>query len=57
MTSTHRQWRLRRRPVGDIGPDDLELVTVPKPVPGPGQILVRTIYLSLDPTNRSSSRS
>ncbi|MFO1195996.1 MAG: NADP-dependent oxidoreductase [Burkholderiaceae bacterium] len=52
MTSTHRQWRLRRRPVGDIGPDDLELVTVPKPVPGPGQILVRTIYLSLDPTNR-----
>ena len=52
MTSTHRQWRLRRRPVGDIGPDDLELVTVPKPVPGPGQFLVRTIYLSLDPTNR-----
>lgn len=52
MTSNHRQWRLRRRPVGEIGPDDLELVSVPKPVPGPGQILVRTIYLSLDPTNR-----
>ena len=52
MNDVNRQWRLRRRPVGDIRPDDLELVPQPKPSPGPGQFLVRTIYLSLDPTNR-----
>ncbi len=48
----NRQWRLRRRPVGDISAGDLELVTEPVSVPGPGEILVRNVYLSLDPTNR-----
>jgi len=48
----NRQWRLRRRPVGDISEGDLELVSSPVPVPGAGEILVRNIYLSLDPTNR-----
>lgn len=48
----NRQWRLRHRPVGDISAGDLELVTAPVPVPGPGEILVRNVYLSLDPTNR-----
>ena len=52
MRSTNRQWRLRKRPVGDIGPGDLELVEAPKPVPKKGQFLVRNVYLSLDPTNR-----
>jgi hypothetical protein len=52
MRNSNRQWILRRRPEGEIKPGDLELVDQPIPVPGPGQILVRTLYLSLDPTNR-----
>src|ERR1700743_1287640 len=52
MRNSNRQWILRKRPQGDIKPGDLELVETPIPVPGPGQILVRTLYLSLDPTNR-----
>jgi NADPH-dependent curcumin reductase CurA len=52
MRNSNRQWILRKRPEGEIKPGDLELVDQPIPVPGPGQILVRTLYLSLDPTNR-----
>jgi hypothetical protein len=52
MRNSNRQWILRKRPVGEIKPADLELVETPIPVPGPNQILVRTVYLSLDPTNR-----
>jgi NADPH-dependent curcumin reductase CurA len=52
MRNSNRQWRLRRRPEGNIKAGDLELVETPIPAPGPGQILVRTLYLSLDPTNR-----
>ena len=52
MRNSNRQWILKKRPVGDIKPGDLELVEEPIPVPGPGQMLVRTMYLSLDPTNR-----
>ncbi len=48
----NRQWILRKRPAGDIVPGDLELVSGPVPTPGPGEALVRNIYLSLDPTNR-----
>ena len=49
---TSRSWILRHRPVGDISEGDLELVTSELPPPGEGQVLIRTIYLSLDPTNR-----
>ncbi len=52
MRNSNRQWILRKRPAGDIKPGDLELVEQPIPVPGPGEILVRVVYLSLDPTNR-----
>jgi NADPH-dependent curcumin reductase len=48
----NRQWRLARRPVGDISDGDLELRIDPRPTPGPGEVLLRTLYLSLDPTNR-----
>ena len=48
----NRQWKLMHRPVGDIRQGDLQLVESAVPVPGPGQMLVRNIYLSLDPTNR-----
>ena len=52
MTKTNRQWILKRRPSGEIRSGDLELVENPMPTPGQGQFLARTIYLSLDPTNR-----
>jgi NADPH-dependent curcumin reductase CurA len=52
MTRTNRQWILRKRPTGEIKTGDLELVSTPVPAPGAGEFLARTIYLSLDPTNR-----
>ena len=52
MARINRQWRLRRRPVGEIRDGDLELVETPLAPLSEGQVLVRTVYLSLDPTNR-----
>jgi len=48
----NRQWVLRRRPEGEVGPDDLELVETLTPELNDGEVLIRTLYLSLDPTNR-----
>ena len=48
----NRAFRLRHRPVGAPVPSDLELVEEPLPPVADGQVLVRTLYLSLDPTNR-----
>lgn len=53
MTLVNRQWILRRRPQGLVRPGDLELVESPIGEPGEGEVLVRTVYLSLDPTNRT----
>jgi len=50
--TTNRQWILKHRPVGEIAPGDLELVETPVPELRDGEVLVRNIYLSLDPTNR-----
>lgn len=41
------------RPVGQIKESDFEYREEPIPTPKDGEILVRTIYLSLDPTNRA----
>jgi NADPH-dependent curcumin reductase len=51
-TVTNRRIVLKRRPVGAPRPDDFELVESPEPRPADGQILCRTIYLSLDPYMR-----
>ncbi|MBD2120435.1 NADP-dependent oxidoreductase [Trichocoleus sp. FACHB-262] len=51
-TGINRQLRLAARPVGDIKESDFEYREEPIPSPQEGEILVRTIYLSLDPTNR-----
>lgn len=48
----NRQFRLKARPKGRIKASDFDLVEAPIPEPGPGEALVRTLYLSLDPTNR-----
>src|SRR5690242_16477537 len=50
--ATLKRWVLRRRPDGDIQPGDLELVEEPIRDLADGEVLVRTLYLSLDPTNR-----
>ena len=49
---TNRSWRLRQRPEGIINEKDLELVTDEIPEIQEGQVLAKTIYFSLDPTNR-----
>jgi NADPH-dependent curcumin reductase CurA len=51
-TPVRRQIVLRRRPVGMPRPEDFDLVESPLPAPGDGEILCRTIYLSLDPYMR-----
>ncbi|TXH03763.1 MAG: NADP-dependent oxidoreductase [Nevskiaceae bacterium] len=51
-TLLNRRFLLRERPSGDFDPKVLQRVVEPAPVPGPGQALVRNLYLSLDPTNR-----
>lgn len=48
----NRCYRLRRRPEGRVTEADLELVEEPIADLAPGQALVRTLYLSLDPSNR-----
>jgi NADPH-dependent curcumin reductase len=43
---------LASRPRGEPTPDNFRLVETDVPQPGPGQMLLRTIYLSLDPYMR-----
>lgn len=50
--TANRRWVLRRRPEGSIKPGDLELIDEQLPDLADGEVLVRTVYLSLDPTNR-----
>jgi hypothetical protein len=52
MPETNRQILLKRRPNGMPVPDDFATVATPVPEPGEGQVLVRGIYLSLDPYMR-----
>ena len=51
-TRVNRQWRLKSRPTGLIKADNFELVSQPVPAPEEGQVLIRSIYLSLDPAMR-----
>jgi len=48
----NRQWRLAARPEGLIEESDFEWVEEPVGDLEDGQVLVRNIYLSLDPANR-----
>ena len=52
MTETYRRIVLASRPEGAVAPDHFRLETAPVPVPGPGQVLVRNRFLSLDPYMR-----
>jgi NADPH-dependent curcumin reductase CurA len=48
----NRQITLAARPIGYPKESDFALVEKPAPVPGAGEILIRTVYLSLDPYMR-----
>src|SRR6516165_12805889 len=48
----NRQITLAARPHGEPKESDFRLVEAPIPEPGPGQMLLRTLYLSLDPYMR-----
>ncbi len=50
--NTNRQWVLARRPFGMVGPDNFEYRETPIPAPADGEVLVRNLYLSFDPTQR-----
>ena len=52
MTQTNRQFRLAKRPEGRPDRDTFELVETDAPDPGPGEVVVRTRYLSVDPYMR-----
>ncbi|MGI5152510.1 NADP-dependent oxidoreductase [Plantactinospora sp. CA-294935] len=49
---TSREVRLAARPHGAPGPENFELVSTTVPAPGPGQILVRNTWMSVDPYMR-----
>jgi NADPH-dependent curcumin reductase CurA len=52
MTVTSREWRLSARPEGEPAPSDFSFATVEVPDPGPGQVLVRNDWMSVDPYMR-----
>src|SRR4051812_4862541 len=52
MPETARRIVLASRPVGEPKPSDFRLEEFPVPQPGPGELLLRTRFLSLDPYMR-----
>ncbi len=55
MTSerlTNHQIRLRARPTGAAGPEHFEATSEPARVPEDGEVLLETIYVSIDPAMR-----
>jgi NADPH-dependent curcumin reductase CurA len=52
MTTTSREIRLKRRPVGLPSENDFELTEAELPAVGDGEVLVRNIYMSVDPYMR-----
>ncbi len=52
MAEVNRQFLLKSRPVGPIRESDFAYREQPVPVPGADEVLVRNIYLSLDPAMR-----
>ncbi|MFN7158745.1 MAG: NADP-dependent oxidoreductase, partial [Erythrobacter cryptus] len=54
MPTTTRQWLLNGHPRGrpiDIA-NDFRLATTELPDPGPGQMLLKTLYLGFDPAQK-----
>jgi hypothetical protein len=56
IPKTHRRVVLARRPPGEVTEADFRVEEAPVPEPGPREVLVRVIYLSLDPYMRGRMR-
>ncbi|MFJ4274095.1 NADP-dependent oxidoreductase [Streptomyces coelicoflavus] len=52
LPAVNREWHLVTRPVGWPKPEDFALVEAEAPTPGDGQVLVRNLYVSVDPYMR-----
>src|SRR6201995_5454588 len=52
MSQSARRVVLVSRPVGEPKASDFRIEDYPIPVPGEGQVLLRTVWLSLDPYMR-----
>ncbi|MEM9256239.1 MAG: NADP-dependent oxidoreductase [Pseudomonadota bacterium] len=54
MTTINKQWVLKERPVGMVGPEHFEYREVPLPEPdlAAGQVLLKTLMLGFDPAMR-----
>ncbi len=55
-TPVNHQFRLARRPVGMVERSDFEYTEAPVGEPGDGEVLVKVLYLSLDPAMRGWMR-
>ena len=55
-TDIQRSVVLKRRPTGEPGPEHFEIRENPVPQPGAGEVLTRTIWLSIDPYMRGRLR-
>jgi NADPH-dependent curcumin reductase CurA len=53
VPTRNRRFLLRDRPDGRVGPETFELVEAEPPEIGDGEALVRTEWISIDPTNRA----
>jgi NADPH-dependent curcumin reductase CurA len=56
MPESHVEIHLKSRPVGFPKESDFEIVETERPVPEDGQMLVRNIYMSVDPYMRGRMR-
>src|SRR5262245_64853846 len=52
VAGVNRQVLLKSRPEGAPSLDNFELTQAPMPEPGEGEVLMRNLYLSLDPYMR-----
>ncbi|NIP16116.1 MAG: zinc-binding dehydrogenase [Pseudomonadales bacterium] len=50
--NVNRQWVLAKRPYGMVTEDNFEYREEQIPEPGDGEVLIRNLYLSFDPTQR-----
>lgn len=52
VQNINRQFILVQRPHGAVSHDNVKLIVSRKPLPGPGEVLVRNLFISVDPTHR-----
>lgn len=52
MSTLNKQFKLAARPVGNAKRSDFEYLETAIPTPGDGELLVKTLYISLDPAMR-----